>query len=80
MTFTGNAAAGQYFIYLMAEDLIPSPPTRQLLNNSPLSSVPVHLSLTGESVPHMQLYKKKNKVQPRSAPVTLQVNTSDSQY
>ncbi|PWA29162.1 hypothetical protein CCH79_00006253 [Gambusia affinis] len=48
LTFTGKAAAGQYFIYLMAEDLIPSPPTRQLLNNSPLSFVPVHLSLTVE--------------------------------
>ncbi|XP_023188205.1 uncharacterized protein LOC111608417 [Xiphophorus maculatus] len=48
LTFTGNAAAGQYFIYLMAEDLIPSPPSRQFLNNSPLSSVPVHLSLTVE--------------------------------
>ncbi|XP_014851344.1 PREDICTED: uncharacterized protein LOC106923027 [Poecilia mexicana] len=48
LTFTGKAAAGQYFIYLMAEDLIPSPPTRQILYNSPLSSVPVHLSLTVE--------------------------------
>ncbi|XP_054892745.1 uncharacterized protein LOC129364233 [Poeciliopsis prolifica] len=48
LTFTGKAAAGQYFIYLMAEDLIPAPPTRQILNNSPLSSVPVHLSLTVE--------------------------------
>ncbi|XP_035991899.1 uncharacterized protein LOC105930133 [Fundulus heteroclitus] len=48
LTFTGNAAPGQYFIYLMAEDLIPSPPSRQILNNPPLSSVPVHLSLTVE--------------------------------
>lgn len=48
LTFTGKAAAGQYFIYLMAEDLIPSPPTRKNINNSPLSSVPVHLSLTVE--------------------------------
>ncbi|XP_038128257.1 uncharacterized protein LOC119774684 isoform X2 [Cyprinodon tularosa] len=48
LKFTGNAAAGQYFIYLMAEDLIPAPPTRQNINTSPLSSVPVHLSLTVE--------------------------------
>ncbi|KAG8001219.1 hypothetical protein GBF38_006790 [Nibea albiflora] len=48
LTFTGNAPAGQYFIYLMAEDLIPVPKTIQVKNNKPLSSVPVHLSLTVE--------------------------------
>lgn len=50
LTFTGNAPAGQYFIYLMAEDLIPVPKISHVKNNKPLSSVPVHLSLTGEPV------------------------------
>lgn len=49
LTFTGNAAAGQYFIYLMAEDRIPVPRISHVAHNEPLSSVPVHLSLTGES-------------------------------
>ncbi|XP_070763376.1 uncharacterized protein [Enoplosus armatus] len=48
LTFTGNAPAGQYFIYLMAEDLIPVPKIRHVTDNKPLSSVPVHLSLTVE--------------------------------
>uniref|UniRef100_UPI0037E740CB mucin-3A-like n=1 Tax=Semicossyphus pulcher TaxID=241346 RepID=UPI0037E740CB len=48
LKFTGKAAAGQYFIYLMAEDWIPVPRTIQLTENKPLSSVPVHLSLTVE--------------------------------
>ncbi|KAI3376916.1 hypothetical protein L3Q82_000165 [Scortum barcoo] len=48
LTFTGNAPAGQYFIYLMAEDLIPGPKIRQVIDNEPLSSVPVHLSLIVE--------------------------------
>ncbi|XP_039987817.1 uncharacterized protein LOC120792657 isoform X2 [Xiphias gladius] len=48
LTFTGEAPAGQYFIYLMAEDLIPVPKTSRLTDNAPLSSVPVHLSLTVE--------------------------------
>lgn len=47
--FTGNAEPGQYFIYLMAEDLIPMPPSIQIVDNNPLSSVPVHLSLTVEA-------------------------------
>ncbi|XP_068431434.1 uncharacterized protein [Clinocottus analis] len=47
LTFTGNAPAGQYFIYLMAEDLIPAPKISHL-TDKPLSSVPVHLSLTVE--------------------------------
>lgn len=50
LTFTGEAPAGQYFIYLMAEDLIPVPMIRHVTENKPLSSVPVQLSLTGESV------------------------------
>lgn len=50
LTFTGKASAGQYFIYLMAEDLIPVPKISHVTDNKPLSSVPVHLSLTGESV------------------------------
>lgn len=49
LTFTGKAPAGQYFIYLMAEDLIPVPKISQVTDNKPLSSVPVHLSLTGKS-------------------------------
>ncbi|XP_029281389.1 uncharacterized protein LOC115003643 [Cottoperca gobio] len=48
LTFTGKAPAGQYFIYLMAEDLIPVPKINQFIDNKPLSSVPVHLSLTVE--------------------------------
>nr|XP_046250163.1 uncharacterized protein LOC124061887 [Scatophagus argus] len=48
LTFTGKAPAGQYFIYLMAEDLIPVPKISQVKDNTPLSSVPVHLSLTVE--------------------------------
>ncbi|KAM7015021.1 uncharacterized protein LKV04_013324 [Tautogolabrus adspersus] len=48
LKFNGKAAAGQYFIYLMAEDLIPVPPSIRITDNKPLSSVPVHLSLTVE--------------------------------
>ncbi|XP_037604780.1 uncharacterized protein LOC119475797 [Sebastes umbrosus] len=48
LTFTGKASAGQYFIYLMAEDLIPVPKISHVTDNKPLSSVPVHLSLTVE--------------------------------
>ncbi|XP_026175967.1 uncharacterized protein LOC113138055 [Mastacembelus armatus] len=47
LAFTGEAPAGQYFIYLMAEDLIPAP-TISHITDSPLSSIPVHLSLTVE--------------------------------
>lgn len=50
LTFTGNAPAGQYFIYLMAEDRIPVPKMSHVTDNNPLSAVPVHLSLTGGSV------------------------------
>ncbi|XP_029964440.1 uncharacterized protein LOC115400563 [Salarias fasciatus] len=48
LRFTGEAAAGRYFIHLMVEDFIPLPKTRYLVNNPPLSSVPLHLSLTVE--------------------------------
>lgn len=48
LTFTGKAPAGQYFIFLMAEDLIPVPKISRVTDNKPLSSVPVHLSLTVE--------------------------------
>ncbi|XP_069021854.1 uncharacterized protein [Embiotoca jacksoni] len=48
LSFTGKAPAGRYFIYLMAEDLIPAFKIRYVINNTPLSSVPVHLSLTVE--------------------------------
>ncbi|XP_039901317.1 uncharacterized protein LOC120742213 isoform X1 [Simochromis diagramma] len=47
LSFTGQAPAGQYFIYLMVEDLIPSPRVNHA-TDLPLSSVPVHLSLTVE--------------------------------
>lgn len=50
-TFTGNAAAGQYYIYLMAEDHIPVPKWKQsYVALSAMSAVPVHLSLTGETL------------------------------
>ncbi|XP_056268449.1 uncharacterized protein LOC130192463 isoform X2 [Pseudoliparis swirei] len=49
LSFTGAAAAGQYFIYLMAEDRIPAPPSSQATDSGPLSAVPVHLSVTVES-------------------------------
>ncbi|XP_053722497.1 uncharacterized protein LOC128759514 [Synchiropus splendidus] len=48
LTFNGQAPAGQYFIYLMAEDRIPIPKQRVQVPQDPLSSVPVHLSLTVE--------------------------------
>ena len=48
--FTGKAAVGTYFIYLMAEDLIPVPKHALNRDNTPLSAVPVHLSLTGQSL------------------------------
>ncbi|XP_077375021.1 uncharacterized protein LOC144017384 [Festucalex cinctus] len=48
LTFTGNVPVGQYFIYLMAEDYIPTPKVSQASESQPLSSVPVHLSLTVE--------------------------------
>lgn len=50
VTFTGKASAGRYLIHLMAEDLVPVPKISHVTDNQPLSSVPVHLSLTGESV------------------------------
>ena len=53
LTFTGKAPAGQYFIYLMAEDLIPAPKRSHVIYNKPLSSIPVHLSLTGGSLSQM---------------------------
>lgn len=49
LTFTGNARAGKYYIYLMAEDWIPVPKSRHVVENNPMSAVPVHLSLTGET-------------------------------
>ncbi|XP_054472390.1 mucin-2-like [Anoplopoma fimbria] len=48
LTFTGNAPAGQYFIYLMAEDRVFIPKIKKVIVNNPLSAVPVHLSLTVE--------------------------------
>ncbi|XP_051919086.1 uncharacterized protein LOC127599280 [Hippocampus zosterae] len=48
LTFTGSATVGQYFIYIMAEDYIPTPKVSQTSESQPLSSIPVHLSLTVE--------------------------------
>ncbi|KAI4786119.1 hypothetical protein KUCAC02_037334 [Chaenocephalus aceratus] len=48
LKFTGKAAAGQYLIYLMAEDRIANPKISEVIENKPLSAVPVHLSLTVE--------------------------------
>lgn len=50
LNFNGKAAAGQYSIHLMVEDLIPVPKfsISQPTDNTPLSSVPLHLSLTVE--------------------------------
>ncbi|XP_054627957.1 uncharacterized protein LOC129179125 [Dunckerocampus dactyliophorus] len=48
LTFTGDAPAGHYSIYLMAEDYVPTPKISQKGKSQPLSSVPVHLSLTVE--------------------------------
>nr|XP_020464464.1 uncharacterized protein LOC109965070 [Monopterus albus] len=48
LTFTGEAPAGQYFIYLMVEDLIPSRQISLTTDSPPLSSIPAHLSLTVE--------------------------------
>lgn len=61
LTFTGEASAGQYSIYLMAEDWIPGPRISYMLDTSPLSSVPVHLSLTGESFVKKKKKKKRKK-------------------
>lgn len=49
LTFTGNAPVGQYFIYLMVEDRIHVPSGRPASTGSPLSAVPLHLSVTGGS-------------------------------
>lgn len=50
-TFTGNAPAGQYYIYLMAEDHIPLPKWKESsVSLSAMSAVPVHLSLKGETL------------------------------
>lgn len=53
LMFNGDAPAGQYSIYLMAEDMFPVPKTVHATDNKSLSAVPVHLSLTGESVKHV---------------------------
>ncbi|XP_061617390.1 uncharacterized protein LOC133471658 [Phyllopteryx taeniolatus] len=48
LAFTGNAPVGQYSIYLMAEDYIPTPKVGQVRESQPISSVPVQLSLSVE--------------------------------
>uniref|UniRef100_H3C3J3 ZP domain-containing protein n=1 Tax=Tetraodon nigroviridis TaxID=99883 RepID=H3C3J3_TETNG len=48
LTFTGKAPAGQYFIYLMVEDRNHAPAGRPVSTSSPLSAVPLHLSVTVE--------------------------------
>ncbi|XP_029001276.1 uncharacterized protein LOC114852797 [Betta splendens] len=49
LTFTGRAQAGQYSIHLVAEDFSPSPKMRLVTDQTPLSSVPVQLTLTVEA-------------------------------
>lgn len=49
LTFNGNAPAGQYFIYLMVEDRIPALNGGADSMDNPLSAVPLHLSVSGES-------------------------------
>lgn len=49
LTFTGNAPAGQYFIYLMVEDRIHALNGRPDPMSTPLSAVPLHLSVSGEA-------------------------------
>ncbi|XP_071390382.1 uncharacterized protein [Centroberyx affinis] len=48
LSFTGDASAGQYPLVLMVEDRLPVPKMSHFTDNQPLSSVPVHLSLTVE--------------------------------
>lgn len=62
VTFTGNAPAGQYFIYLMVEDRIPVPKISHIPDNRPLSAVPVHLSLTGESLNQKRKEKERKEL------------------
>ncbi|XP_034019909.1 uncharacterized protein LOC117504561 [Thalassophryne amazonica] len=49
LSFTGGAAAGTYFIYLMVEDFIPFPQLWHVPNNKALSDVPMQLSLSVEN-------------------------------
>lgn len=74
LTFTGEASAGQYSIYLMAEDWIPGPRISYMLDTSPLSSVPVHLSLTGESFVKKKKEKEKETLPFSSLLVKLQLS------
>ncbi|XP_055010466.1 uncharacterized protein LOC110153560 [Boleophthalmus pectinirostris] len=48
LLFTGDATAGVYHIYMMAEDLVPAPQTVQPVPSQPMSAVPFILSLTVE--------------------------------
>ncbi|KAJ0001856.1 hypothetical protein NQD34_001652 [Periophthalmus magnuspinnatus] len=52
LSFTGDASAGEYYIYLMAEDLVPAPLTVQTTPSQPMSAVPFILSLTVEQGNH----------------------------
>ncbi|CAL1604737.1 unnamed protein product [Knipowitschia caucasica] len=51
LTFTGDAKAGEYHVYLMAEDRVPSPSSMQA-PSAAMSAVPVVLSLTVEAAVH----------------------------
>lgn len=52
ITFNGDASAGLYHIYLMAEDSVPAPHTVEETQNEPMSAVPFILSLTVEEAEH----------------------------
>ena len=49
LSFSGEASAGQYSVMLMVEDLLPQSKLSSNEDPKPLSSIPVYLSLTGES-------------------------------
>lgn len=52
VTFNGDAAVGEYRIYLMAEDVVPAPNIVLLSQREALSAVPFILSLTVEEAKH----------------------------
>lgn len=81
-TFTGKAPAGQYYIYLMAEDHIPVPKWKQSnVALAAMSAVPVHLSLTGETLHKIWQRKQCNcifnslQVHPRQGSICVNSRT-----
>ncbi|KAK7912836.1 hypothetical protein WMY93_013047 [Mugilogobius chulae] len=47
-SFTGDAAVGVHYIYMMAEDVVPAPQSIKPAQSTPLSAVPFILALTVE--------------------------------